>query len=121
VITRTPLEDVLVGASDDWLDLAFVYSLHMPLAEDPDEIRRLALTTLREALDEGLLQAGDLDEAGFEPWTCGPSEAYRRIETEWMRRRPVLMSESAELPWLGPTEAGRQIAREVVERESTPH
>ncbi len=81
------VDRVLVAAEDDWLGVWELPWIAQSVggATTPEEVRKLSLAAIREALDAGLVEVGDVTEVGFRPWQTPPSEACSRIEAEWIR------------------------------------
>jgi len=79
------LDRLLLAAADDWVgvwELPWI-ATSVGGASSSDEVLRLSLAVIREALVRGLIEVGDVTEAGFRPWRASPDEACRRIEAEW--------------------------------------
>lgn len=74
----------------------------------PEEIRNGAMSRIRALISEGLMRAGDVGEAGFEPWTEGSTSAIQRIDRAWQElgRDPNLY----EVCWLANTDLGDEVA-----------
>ena len=61
---------MLQAAADDWIgvwELPWMAS-SVGGVSSPTEIRNLSLMVIRKALDEELLEVGDVTESGFRPW-----------------------------------------------------
>lgn len=116
--TRTPIEDVLVGALDDWAYASWVYgSTRLAGLTDPEQRRTQALGLITELLVERLMVPGDVDELGHHPWPCSPGEAVERITREWLTDWRNDIPTPGAIVWLALTPAGRDIALAVLERE----
>lgn len=84
---RTVLDQLLQAAADDWVGVWELPWLAESAggARGAEEVLKLSLQVIRHSLDEGLLEVGDVTEAGFRSWSASPEEACRRIEREWRR------------------------------------
>ncbi len=98
-------KEILDRGLDDWIQAAEIASVVMRHATD---VRTVAIATIRELVDDGLVTVGDLTGDGFVPWNLPARECLARIEREWpTRRSPDL----GEVCWLSNTEAGDAFAR----------
>jgi len=79
-------QELLVEGQDDYVGLwevAWILRRSEPSYTD-DEIREVALESLRPLLCEGLMEPGALqDNGGFQAWMCTPEEALAKIDKEW--------------------------------------
>lgn len=115
---RTPMEDVLVGALDDWAYASWVYgSTRLAGLTDPEQRRTQALGLIAELLVERLMVPGDVDEQGHHPWPCSPGEAVERITREWLTDWRDDVPTPGAIVWLALTPAGRDVAQSILERE----
>jgi hypothetical protein len=109
MILGAMVDRMLQAAADDWIgvwELPWMAS-SVGGVSSPTEIRNLSLMVIRKALDEELLEVGDVTESGFRPWGLSPDQACSRIESEWRRfpNGPKLGDISC---WFNLTERGRQ-------------
>jgi hypothetical protein len=107
------LEDLLTRGLDDWIQAAEVDSVSRTTGgAKADETRReLSLQLIRKLLEDGLAEAGMVEEqGGFVPWGIPVEDAMQRIEREWPRRSsgPGL----GEVCWLNLTAEGQALAQE---------
>lgn len=61
---------------------------------------------------------GDVDRHGHHPWPCSAGEAVERITREWLTEWRGEIPTPGAIVWLANTEAGDNIAREVLAREA---
>jgi hypothetical protein len=108
--------EVLVEGLDDWIGLwrfAAAAREAAPRAS-VDEIRHLAMRSVRKLVNRGYLRPGRLvqNSPGFEVWELSPSEALDRIDREWrdLGRDPSI----PDICWFTTTEAGDRAARALV-------
>lgn len=76
---------LLSAAEDDWVgvwELASMASSVGGVARS-SEVLDLVLSALRGALEEGLIEIGDVSDDGFRSWGLAPGESCGRIEREW--------------------------------------
>jgi hypothetical protein len=107
------IEDVLNRGLDDWIDiteLAFV-AKSVGRAGTDAEIRDLSIEIIRNVIQEGLMEVGDVTTDGFHRWGLSPDEALKRIEHDWaaLGRWPY----TGDICWLSNTEKGDEIARQL--------
>jgi hypothetical protein len=109
------VEDVVMRGCDDWLDACGVASVAMSIghAHSAEEIRDLSLKIIREVVQQGLMEVGDLPEEGrrLKLWPMTPQECLDRVEREWeaLGRNPSL----SEICWLENTDKGDALGEEL--------
>jgi hypothetical protein len=109
------VEDVVMRGCDDWLDACGVASVAMNIghAHSAEEIRDLSLKIIREVVQQGLMEVGDLPEEGrrLKLWPMTPQECLDRVEREWeaLGRNPSL----SEICWLENTDKGDALGEEL--------
>lgn len=108
------ISDILSRGLDDWIDLAEVATVVKNFGPkiSNNEVRDMSVAVVRELLQSGLMQVGDLARDGFHPWQLALGESVARIEDEWVAlgRRPAV----GEICWLHNTEAGNAKARSSI-------
>ncbi|HET8988267.1 MAG TPA: hypothetical protein VFN43_07125 [Humibacillus sp.] len=78
------LDELLVRASDDWVHPADVFDVaRFSGVTHQDAYVEQAIRLTSELLRRGLVIAGDLTEAGYQPWQLGPDESADRIAARW--------------------------------------
>jgi hypothetical protein len=112
------IEDVLNRGLDDWIDiteLAFV-AKSVGMAGTDAEIRDLSIEIIRNVVQEGLMEVGDVTTDGFHRWGLSPDEVIKRIERDWgaLGRWPY----TGDICWLSNTEQGDEIARHLVDHSN---
>lgn len=116
---RTPKEDLLVGGMDDWAYAGWIYgSSRLAGLTQADQRRTLTIGLIAEVLVEGLMVPGDVDRDGHHPWPHSPGEAVERITREWLTEWADEIPTPGAIVWLANTEAGNEIGRQVLARES---
>jgi len=89
-------------------------------ASSPTESSRIALSILRELLQQGLIEAGDMDTSShaFQAWNLAPEGALRRIEEalRFIDRPP----RSGEIAWFTTTPAGAKRRQEIEKLKQFP-
>ncbi len=114
---RSPLEELVVATADDWSDLGWVYSTCMDYdVSEPEEVRALALQTIKAGLERDVLVAGDVTADGFTSWDLPPAAAYARIRDAW-HAAPAVVPEPSTIVWFDLTAAGEALAERILERE----
>jgi hypothetical protein len=103
------MDRLLKEAANDWVgvwELPWI-AKSMGRAADSEEVLQLSLQIIREALENGLAEVGDVTDTGFRPWGVSTDEACLRIEHEWRRfpNGPRLGDMSC---WINLTERGRE-------------
>ena len=105
------LDELLARASDDWVHPADVFDVaRFSGVTDQDAYVEQAIRLTRDLLQRGLVSAGDLTEAGWEPWRIGPEESAERISRQW-RAHPDKAPTSFSV-WLQATPEGSERARQ---------
>ena len=105
------LDELLARASDDWVHPADVFDVaRFSGVTDQDAYVEQAIRLIRDLLQRGLVSAGDLTEAGWEPWRIGPEESAERISRQW-REQPDKAPTSFSV-WLQATPEGSERARQ---------
>ena len=105
------LDELLARASDDWVHPADVFDVaRFSGVTDQDAYVEQAIRLTRDLLQRGLVSAGDLTEAGWEPWRIGPEESAERISRQW-REQPDKAPTSFSV-WLQATPEGSERARQ---------
>lgn len=103
------VDRLLTEAADDWVGVWELPWMAKSIGgvQDPEGVLNVSLRVIRETLDKGLAEVGDVTEAGFRPWGVSPDEACHRIEREWRRfpDGPRLGDMSC---WFNLTERGRK-------------
>jgi len=115
--SRTFLEEVVAQTAFDWCDASYIYGLALDEVPAGEAARDLALDTIREGLEKGLVAAGDLVPTGgepaleFRPWPLPAAEAFARIREEWLEQGTA--PEPDTIVWLQATAAGSRLAEEL--------
>jgi hypothetical protein len=114
---RTPLEDLVARAVDDWVSAAEVYEVaRRHGAATPQLARRSGVAIVAEAIRGGLMVAGWIEATGHWPWDCTPAESADRIADEWLSL-PNPRPRPGELFWLDNSLAGADLGQSVLDRE----
>jgi hypothetical protein len=104
-----------MSGCDDWVNVAEVTSVakFTGQAQSVDEIRELSLKLIREVVQRGLMEIGDLPDQGrrLRLWPMSPQECLDRVEREWnaLGRNPSL----GEICWLQNTDKGNALGEEL--------
>lgn len=99
------LDELLIRASDDWVHPADVFDVaRFSGVTDEDAYVEQAIRLTSELLRRGLVVAGDLTEAGYQPWPLGPDESADRIARQWRGNREA--APMSFFVWLQGTAAG---------------
>lgn len=116
---RTPKEDLLVGGLDDWAYAGWaLQSARLSGETNPIALRDVTLTLIAEVLRKGLMVAGDLVGNEHVPWHGEPEEWVERIRQEWLDEWGDEVPTPGAIVWLNNTQAGDEVARDVLARES---
>lgn len=82
---RTPLEDLVARAGEDWIDpYEVLYLVHRYGVEDAELRRDTAIGLIAQAAWLGLITPGLISDSGFEPWTSSMADSIWRITAEWV-------------------------------------
>jgi hypothetical protein len=107
------IEDVLDRGLDDWIAITGVASVAKIIggAVTDDEIRDLSIEIIRNVIQEGLMEVGDVTTDGFHRWALSSDEALKRIEHDWgaLGRWPY----TGDICWLSNTEQGDKRAHQM--------
>jgi hypothetical protein len=109
------IDDLLMRGCDDWVNAAEVTSVvkFTGHAQSEDEIRSLSLKLIREVVQQGLMEIGDLPEEGrhLKLWPLTPQQCLDRVERDWnvLGRNPSL----GEICWLQNTDKGNALGEEL--------
>jgi hypothetical protein len=108
-------ERLLVLGTVDWIGAWEVASVAQTVGGATSEaaVRDLSLRVIADLLNRGLMEAGDVTESGFRPWTVPVAAAVSRIQREWtaLGRNPDL----GDICWLANTKAGDVLGRQLSE------
>jgi hypothetical protein len=112
------IDELLMSGCDDWVNVAEVTSVAKFTggAQSADEIRDLSLRLIREVVQQGLMEIGDLPDQSrrLALWPMTPQECLDRVEREWnaLGRNPSL----GEICWLQNTDKGNALGEELFKR-----
>lgn len=112
------IDDLLMRGCDDWVNAAEVTSVakFTGHAQSEDEIRSVSLKLIREVVQQGLMEIGDLPDEGrrLKLWPMTSQECLDRVEREWnaLGRNPSL----GEICWLQNTDKGDALGEEAFKR-----
>jgi len=115
MIIKQCIHDLVMRGCDDWVDACGVASIAINIghAKSVEEIRDLSLKMIREVVQQGLMEIGDLPQNGqrLELWPMTPQECLDRVEREWdaLGRNPNLW----EICWLQNTDKGKTMGEEL--------
>ncbi|MEP6468150.1 MAG: hypothetical protein ABJC24_00105 [Chloroflexota bacterium] len=108
------IDELLMRGAGDWVSAAEVAWVARSIggASTDDAVRDIALNLIREVLQTGLMEAGDITGGGFTAWELSPLESLGRIEREWqvLKRSPHI----GEVGWLANTAKGSRRAEAVL-------
>lgn len=100
------IDELLIRGVDDWVTAADVAWLAKSVAgaTSDEDVLDVATTIIKEVMNEGLMQVGDVTDGGFFEWDLSPEDALERVIREWrtLGRSPDL----GEVCWLANTPAG---------------
>jgi hypothetical protein len=113
-VSDSLLDNLVLRGSDDWImaaDVAWIVKSANVTSSD-DEIRKLSVNLVREALGRELVTIGDVTEEGFRPWDVDIDNAIQKVDRSWaeLGRSPDL----GEVFWLRNTERGDDRARKLM-------
>jgi hypothetical protein len=110
------LDDALLDAHHDWLNLAQFVSIGVERALiHPRDARTLAVGIAAELLFGGYAIAGDVTSDGFVRWEATPQEAFERVVTAWLHDgfpRPT----PGQYAWFDITDKGRERLTSFLQR-----
>ncbi len=118
---RTVVEELVVSGLVDWVYESWVYSTVIDLTPllNFEDRRLYTIGTIAELIANDLMVAGQLDETGaFRSWELSAGNAIARVVERWNRDWNGQVPTPGAVVWLSSTEAGDQLAHEVLERES---
>ncbi|MEU3193754.1 hypothetical protein ABZ686_24710 [Streptomyces sp. NPDC006992] len=99
-------EEVIREGEEDWVMVDFLIGVSEDHADaNGGDFREISVALLRELLDDGLMEIGDLGESGFEAWSESTDDAIAKFKEgcESLNWRPM-----GGLWWLANTEKGAQ-------------
>jgi hypothetical protein len=120
VNTQECIDDLLMRGCDDWVDVAEVISVakFTGHARSAEEVRDLSLKLIREVVQQGLMEIGDLPDQGrcLKLWPIAPQQCLDRMEREWdaLGRNPSL----GEICWLQNTDKGNTLGEQLLKRRN---
>ena len=114
-IMEPALAEILGSGTVDWVLAAEVlwHAKQQGGAMTDDEARRVILRILKHALDEGLIEVGDVGEGGFRRWNLSNAETLERVDAILRERKDGLISEF----WLNNTDKGDRLGLQVIEAQ----
>lgn len=117
--SRAVTEELLLRGTDDWLPLSEVaWVVRSVGGVEPDEaVRQETLSVVDEMLRAGLIDVGDLTEAGFESWNLSPRAALEELRRRWdaLGGMPRL----GDVSWFANTPSGDAAAERLSARPSS--
>jgi len=117
---RTVIEELVISGLVDWVYESWVYSTVAELTPlvTIDDRSRFTIGTIAELIARHLMVAGELDENGaFRSWDLPTGAAIERVIERWDRDWRGQVPTPGAVVWLCNTEAGDQLARDVLDRE----
>jgi hypothetical protein len=115
--------EILENGADDWLYLAeIVWRVKCVVGASSDvELRRMSLDLMRDLVQRGLMEIGDVDvsgKKGFTKWDMPIETALERVEREWkaLGRDPSMW----EICWLSNTDKGNEIGNSLLDLWNAP-
>ncbi|WP_102141307.1 hypothetical protein [Mycobacterium hubeiense] len=114
--------ELLTSALEDWVPLTEVETVisYFQLADSRDVRQELALRTIRSLVEDGLMEIGDLPTEGTRliAWNLSLDEAMSRLRERYVEHydEPAQWDFSI---WLGLTESGERVAKELVDEART--
>lgn len=100
---------LLSAAEDDWVGVWELASMASSVGgmATPGDVLNSVLPVLKDALEEGLIEIGDVTNDGFQSWGLSVDESCIRIEREWRRfpNGPRLGDISC---WINLTDKGKE-------------
>jgi hypothetical protein len=105
------MEELLIGALDDWLHLADVAWAAREFGSTGDVISD-GLRALGVLLKRGLIELGEVSDGGFFAWDLAPLAALEQLETEW--RALGHEPQPGDVCWIANTPTGDIRARELL-------
>lgn len=114
-VTRL-VEEVIVEGLDDWVQLHDVVWFSRR-AEPHGDFRGLVRAVVEQLLQRGLMVPGDVGDAGFEQWSTSVEDSIRTVmeQCEALNWNP-----QGDGAWFANTDAGKVLARSVVQATVTP-
>lgn len=106
------LNSLLECGLDDWVHAALVASVAKSVggAETEAEIEALSLTLIRNVVEAGYMQLGDVvRDVGFRAWSMPSAQAIDQATRQWQALDHL--PDMTELYWLANTPAGDAHAR----------
>jgi hypothetical protein len=115
--TEALIDELLRSGADDWVTAAEVAWIAKSIgsATTDHDIEALSMELIHVVLAAGLMEAGDVTDAGFLAWGVPPDEATARIERSWERLGHL--PDIGDVCWLANTDAGSRRARTVTVHE----
>lgn len=77
-----------------------------------ENVPEVSFAILEHLLLNGLMEAGDVTDAGFVPWPVDPTEALSIIKAEW--RKFDKLPNLGDVCWLSNTALGDELGRKKV-------
>lgn len=114
------IRQIVSSAIDDWMMAADVVSIALAAtdASFAEASESMALDLISDALERGLLVAGDLSVDGFAAWDLDAADSIAEVRTRWaeLRRMPGL----GDVCWFEITGAGLAYAAAPKADDSGP-
>jgi hypothetical protein len=110
------IDELLIRGADDWITASEVAWIAKSKGEAGTEesITELSVGLIRAVLLSGLMEAGDVTDAGFFAWETASAESAARIERAW--KELGHLPDIGDVCWLANTEAGDDRARAAASR-----
>jgi hypothetical protein len=114
------VDDLVKRGADDWIQAAEVAWVAKSIGEasTDTDVRDLALELIREVVQHGLMEIGEVAADAFRKCPLSPEEALSRVTREWM---PLSgLPDLGDVCWLCNTEAGNERGEELLrQREAS--
>lgn len=115
--TERMIEELLISGAEDWITASEVAWVAKSVggASTDEEVLAISLNLIQAAVEQGLMEVGDVTDGGFIPWDLPPLDAVRRVEGAWrdLGRLPNL----GEVCWLANTTNGDRLAKQVLDHQ----
>jgi len=118
--SRTAKGEILVEGLADWVYVSWALQAvksHSEPGDDCASWRERTILLIRELLEEGLVEIGDVRNGVHIPWRSSVHASLERVRREWVAEWGDTVPTPGAIGWLCNTPAGDALARAILAQD----